>query len=417
MKVEPKTILPLFAIIFLDQTYITLTFPLVTLIFFDEESRLFAASAPYAVRSFWYGICIALPHVLNIFFTPILSTLSDVFGRKKVLLFSIFSACIFTISEGVGIYTGVLSLVFFGFFIRGAFARINPTALAVIGDTTPRQQKILYMGYVQFSISIGACLGPIVGGWLAHHFYFSIFNFSFPFFIAAILALLNTFLTFMFLRETLNVSQAVRKEQLTWQKFKEVLCHREVLSISIILLSIQLAWSTYYQFMPPLLKTVFEFDAATLGWFIGMIGCYLALATSIGIRILQRWLTGKQLLLFSVSLILFGLLMTIFACLGLLKHPFWIWCSALPVAAGDVMAYSCLTALYSNLATADKQGKVMGMSFIVVGISWSLTGFFGGLLMSYSPFLPILLAPVTLLFSLYLINADFNRQLIAGLES
>lgn len=415
MKVEHKTVLPLFAIIFLDQTYITLTFPLVTLIFFDEESRLFAPAIPHAVRSFWYGICIALPNLLNMFFTPILSTFSDVFGRKKVLLFSIFSAFIFTASVGLGVYTGILSLIFFGYFIRGAFARINPTALAVIGDTIPRPKKVLYMGYVQFSIAIGACLGPILGGYLAHHFFFPIFNFSFPFFIAAVLAILNTIFTLSFLRESL--SKAVGKQQLNWQNFKDVLLHREVLTISVILFFIQIAWSTYYQFMPPLLKTVFQFDAEKLGWFIGLIGCFLAIATSVGIKFLQQWLNVRQLLLFSVYLVFFGLLITIFACTGLLKHPLWVWSSALPVAAGDVMAYSCLTALYSNLVPADKQGKVMGVSFIVVGISWALTGFFGGLLMSISPFLPILLAPLALLFGLLLIHSGSNKRLVTIFEA
>lgn len=135
MSSEKSTIRSLLSIIFFDQTCITITFPLITLIFFDSQSRLFAEDTPYATRSMWYGLCIALPNLINIAFAPLLSALSDAYGRKKILLIEIFSAFIFTSCIGFGVYFGLIIFVFLGFFIRGAFSRTNPTALSIKSNT------------------------------------------------------------------------------------------------------------------------------------------------------------------------------------------------------------------------------------------------------------------------------------------
>ncbi len=412
MTMEKKIFRSLLTLIFIDQTYITFTFPLITLIFFDPQSRLFPSDISYAARSMWYGMCVALPSFINIFFAPTLSALSDEFGRKKILLIEIASAFVFTSLVGIGIYTGKLSLVFLGFIIKGAFARTNPTALAIIGDTATREKKILYMGYLQFAISVGASIGPILGGYFATRFLFSHFNFSLPFFIAALLALANIFLTAKLMQETLR-KKIVTSNRLNIAAIKSVMMRPGVLNISLLLLLIQLSWSTYYQFIPPILKTMYQFDAHTLGWFIGMIAVWLAFTTSIVIKILDNFMSVKQMLSLSIYLVLLGFIITLLGCSHLLSAgSLLIWAGAIPIAAGDVLAYSCLTALYSNVVTHEEQGKVMGIGFFIVASAWAATGFIGGFLMSITPLLPLMVAPLSIIASLFLLSSKFGEKLV-----
>ena len=414
MTSEKKTIRSLLGIIFIDQTYLTLTFPLLTLLFFDSQSRLFPADTPFATRSMWYGLGVALPNIINIFFAPALSALSDEFGRKKILIIEIFSALIFTLTVGLGVYLGRLELIFLGFIVKGAGSRTNPTALAIIGDTAPQENKILYMGYLQFATSVGASVGPILGGYFANRFFFTELNFSPAFFLAAGLALINIFLASFILRETLKKRENnIAWEECNFQAIKQIITHPDVLRISLILLLIQISWSTYYQFIPPLLKTRYGFDSHQLGWFIGMIACWLAVTAGIGIKILHHYLNVRQMLLISIYLILAGLIITLLACAELLPFgSLLVWVGAIPTAAGDVIAYSCLTALYSNTVAHEKQGKVMGVSFIIVASVWAITGFVGGLLMSISPLLPLIMAPSGIIASLILVHANFGRKLV-----
>lgn len=413
MTREKKTIRSLLGIIFLDQTTITLTFPLITLIFFDAQSRLFASDTSYAERSLWYGLCVALPNFINVFFAPTLSALSDELGRKKILMVEIGSAFLFTLMVGLGIFYGILGFIFLGFIIRGAFSRTNPTALTIIGDTAPREKKILYMSYLQFAISLGAALGPMLGGYLANRLWFAKLNFSLPFFVGAGLALLNTAFAFYLIHETLKKKQTNRTSEFNFPALKKVILHPDVLRISLVMLLIQVSWSTYYQFIPPVLKTLYGFESSQLGLFIGLIAIWLALATGFWIKLLHRFLDVRQLLLVSIYLVLGGLIINLLACAGWLPGgTLFVWISAIPVATGDVMAYTCLTGLYSNAVTPEKQGKVMGINFIIVSSAWAFTGFLGGMLMSLSPLLPLMIAPLGVLGLVVLMHANFGRKLV-----
>lgn len=395
-------------LISIDQLAMTLTFPLITLIFFDTHSRLFPEDTSFATRSLWYGIVNAIPNVLNIFFSPLLSALSDVFGRKKIMLFEVASGCLFGLLLGFGIYMGNLIFVLIAFAVRGAFAKTNPTALAIIGDIATKDNKIILMGYLQFAISIGATLGPIIGGYIAARFFFTTLNYSFAFFVVAIIAVLNTFLGLKLLKETLR--QAVPIRLIYWHALKQTIFHQEVLRISCILLLIQLAWSTYYQFMPAILKTHFYFDNDRLGIFIGMIALWLALASSIVLKWLQYFCNAQQLLTIAIYFILFGLLITIIALTYVNdNHTTLFWLSAAPIAIGDILSYICLTACYSNAVPHEAQGSVMGFSFIVTRIAWATTSVLGGYLISYSPQLLFTLSLSCIIAVLILIQHPLGR--------
>ena len=252
-----------------------MTFPILTLVFFDASSALFSPETSYAVRSLWYGLCIAIPHIVIIFAAPVLSSLSDYYGRHTILAVGTFGAFMFAITAGLGVFFGLLGFLIAGRVIQGLFSKTNPTAQAVIGDIAPPNKKILYMGYLQFSISVGACLGPIVGGYFAHRFLFSTFNFSLPYFIAAFFALISFLLTLFYFKETLPYQKKQREHRLSPSSILAVLKKKGVIHISLLLFLSQISWSLYYQFMPPVLKTQFHFSASQIGLFVGMIALWL----------------------------------------------------------------------------------------------------------------------------------------------
>lgn len=413
MKNNQK-ISPLLWIMLFDHTSLNITFPILTLLFFDLQSSLFSSDTSHTVRSMWYGLCVAIPHIVNIIATPILSALSDEFGRKKILLVGTLGALLFTVTAGLGVAWGMLSLLFLGRIIQGALSRTNPIAQAVVGDISERDKKVKYMGYLQTSISIGAFIGPVIGGYFANQFFFSTLNFSMPYFIAAIFAAISFVLTFIFFQETL----LLKREHAPWSAFnfqaiKKVFANREVLGISAVLLLSQISWSLYYQYIPPILKTELGFNAHHLGWFVGMIALWLALATTLGIKVFERFFSMKKMLFVSLYLVLIGLILSFVFCFFHFtgNAASLIWLAAIPTAVGDVIAYSCLTALYSNAVAKHEQGKVMGVCFIVVALMWALTGVLGGALISIYSLLPLLVAPVGIVLAIMLLHSKFLNSI------
>ncbi len=413
MKNNRQTIFPLLWVMLFDHTCLNITFPILTLLFFDLQSSLFPTETSHTVRSMWYGLCVAVPHVINIIATPILSSLSDEFGRKKILLVGTTGALLFALTAGFGVLYGMLSLLFLGRIIQGAFSRTNPIAQAVVGDISERDQKVIFMGYLQASISIGACIGPIIGGYFANQFFFAKLNFSLPYFIAAFFGGMSVLLTLFCFNETLSKKlDHIPWDHFNFQALKKVFSNRNVLNISIILLLSQMSWSLYYQFIPPVLKTELNFNAHHLGWFVGMIAFWLAIATGLGIKILGRFLSLSQMLIFSIYLVLVGLILSfLFFFFYLSHHAMWlIWFAAIPTAVGDVIAFSCLTALYSNAVALHEQGKVMGVCSLIVAIMWSISGMLGGALMSLYNLLPLVVAPLGIVATIVLLHSRFLKE-------
>jgi DHA1 family tetracycline resistance protein-like MFS transporter len=408
---RPRSIFPLLWVMLFDHTSLNITFPVLTLLFFDMQSSLFAADTSHAVRSMWYGFCVAIPHVVNIIMTPILSGLSDEFGRKKLLFVGTVGAFLFAMTAGFGILWGSLTFLFLGRIIQGAFSRTQPIAQAVIGDISSYEHKVRDMGYLQLSISIGAFFGPIIGGYFAHQILFKQLNFSLPYFIAALFAGISIILTVVMFKETLAVKKNATWNIINWRSFHKVISNRDVLFISAILFLSQISWSLYYQLIPPILKTTFGFEAHALGLFVGLIAFWLALATGVGIQLLRRFCSLERMLFISLYLVLIGLVVSIVLSILPLHTPvvILVWLAAIPIAVGDVIAYSCLITLYSNVVDKKEQGKVMGVCFTIVAIIWSLTALLGGLMMSYVELLPLFVAPLGVFIAILLLHSKIVK--------
>lgn len=411
-KKSPATIGPLLWIMLFDHTSLNITFPILTLLFFDAQSSFFAADASHAVRSMWYGLCVSIPHIVNIVMTPLLSALSDEFGRKKVILVATLGACLFALTAALGILWGALSLLFLARVIQGAFSRTNPIAQAVVGDISTQENKVRNMGYLQFAISVGAFVGPVLGGYFAKQFFFAQLNFSLPYFMAAFLAGVSCLLTVFIFQETLVAQRASTWRIVNWQTVKKIASQPQILRISAILLLSQISWSLYYQFMPPILKTNLGFDAHALGLFVGLVAFWLAVA-GVGIQLLEKFLSFRKILFVSLYLVLLGLVLSFLFCqLKLVSAPVLVWLAAIPTAVGDVIAYSCLITLYSNAVEKQEQGKVMGICFVVLALIWSLTAILGGVMMSYSALLPLIFAPIGVVLALSLMHSSFGNKML-----
>lgn len=395
-------LMPLFWLELFDTASYTIRYPVLTLVFFDNATRLFPLTTSMATRSEWYGICTALYWIGSFFAGPILSAWSDYVGRRKVLLFGSMGTLIFALCMAVGAYTGSLAWVLLGGLLGGACTRIDPIVQAAVGDVCVAEHKMRAMSYLQFFIAIGAFLGPLIGGFFAQRFWFSHLNFSLPFIIAAVLAGAGLYITLQFFQETalikngrIAIANNNRSDmlQLRLKSFQAIVANKKVLAISLLLILIQFSWSMYYQFITPILKKEFIFSGTEIGVFLGIIAVWLALG-SISIPLLQRFLSTQKILFYAIVAIMVGILGTLLVTLW---HPFlWLryfnWIFAIPVAAGDVITYCAITTLYSDAVTPAEQGQVMGANFIIIPVVWASTAFLGGYLNGINSVLPLCLA-------------------------
>ncbi len=134
------------------------------------------------------------------FAAPILGKLSDHFGRRPVLLISIFGSAVGYIIFGIG---GSLWVLFFSRFIDGITGGNILVANAYIADITPPESRAKNYGIVGAAFGFGFLIGPVLSGLLCN------ISLSAPAYAAAILSFFNFLVGLFILPESL--SKANRK--------------------------------------------------------------------------------------------------------------------------------------------------------------------------------------------------------------
>ena len=381
-------------------------FPLLTLVFFDPHSGLLAPETTHAWRSHWYAVGMALPSIATFIAAPLLSCLSDYYGRKPLLLLCLCGTAGAGFILAAAILNASLYVFIFGLFLQGLFCRTNPIAQAVIGETTTGSNKLLMMGYLQSMIALGAFLGPILGGYLAY-LYFKRLNFSAGFFMCGILSVLAIVIYGLFFKET----GSIQKNALSWRlPFGSiaVLKERATLTLVGILGCGQFAWSLYYQYAPVTLRLVMHVSASCLGIFVACMALWVVLGSSFGIYFLRRRYPLFTCLRVGLSLLCLGTLLLILGCY--LHNSWLIWCSSLPAASGDVIAFGVLSTLYLNRYPR-QPGQAMGACYFNAALIWTITGLGGGYLMAQYTLLPLLIAPLAPMAALLLTAKSNTRAL------
>ncbi|KAJ5166245.1 uncharacterized protein N7482_005026 [Penicillium canariense] len=139
--------------------------------------------------TFWVGTAYLLPCAA---LQPFLCALSDVYGRRSILLLSI---TLFAIGSVVGAVANNMATILAGRTIQGiGGGGLIPLPMIVMTDIFPLRERPKYTAYVQLFSAIGIIIGPVMGGLFTQHAanhggWRWVFYVNFPFCLIAFLAL------------------------------------------------------------------------------------------------------------------------------------------------------------------------------------------------------------------------------------
>lgn len=157
-------------------------------------------------QAYWYGILAAVYGIMQFFFAPLLGALSDQFGRRPVLLISLFGLAIdyllFAFSNSLG-------FLFAARVIGGITAANFTVANAYIADITPPEKRAQSFGMLGAVFGLGFIFGPIIGGLLGDS------DPRLPFFVAAGLSAVNWLYGFFILPESHKLEN---RSRFSWAK-------------------------------------------------------------------------------------------------------------------------------------------------------------------------------------------------------
>jgi MFS transporter, DHA1 family, tetracycline resistance protein len=149
-------------------------------------------------QTYWYGAMLASYGLMQFVSAPVLGAVSDRFGRRPVLLISIFGLAFTFLLTAVSPF---LWLMLLARLIGGGAGASFSVAGAYVADVTKPEERSRNFGVLGAAFGLGFIFGPMIGGTLA------LADIRLPYFAAAILSLVNWLYGFFVLPESLPLDR------------------------------------------------------------------------------------------------------------------------------------------------------------------------------------------------------------------
>ncbi|MCR5875390.1 TCR/Tet family MFS transporter [Phenylobacterium sp. J426] len=160
-----------------------------------------------AAASEWNLVFGATWGLLQFVCGPILGLMADRWGRRPVLLISLFGLAVDFLFMA---FAPSLWWLFLGRILNGMTAASFSTANAYLADVTPPTERAKVFGWMSSAFSFGFIFGPFIGGWLGE------VDLRLPFIAAAALTFVNWLYGFLILPESLPVERRATRSE--WRK-------------------------------------------------------------------------------------------------------------------------------------------------------------------------------------------------------
>jgi DHA1 family tetracycline resistance protein-like MFS transporter len=345
---------------------------------------------------------------MQFLFAPVLGNLSDRFGRRPVLLFSLFG---FGIDYLFMAFAPSIIWLFVGRFIAGIAGASTTTATAYIADVSTGEKRAANFGLIGAATGLGFILGIGMGGFLGA------ITIKLPFLVAAGLALLNAIYGYFILPESLSIKNRRRFE---WKRANPVGSLLRLRNYSMAISTLITAYTMVYIGQKAIESTLPFYLIEKFKWTLPSIS---ALGIFIGLLIagiqggLVRWVIPKfglrKNIMAGIAFYGIGLILIAFNNVGWLMYVYMI-----PYCLGGIGG-TALQGFISEHVSPREQGELQGALTSLV----SITTIIGPLLMTslfhhftskessiYFPGAPFLMGAILMLVSIALTIRSFKKK-------
>lgn len=361
---------------------------------------LSAASVYGGLLTFSYAI-------FQFLFAPVIGALSDKYGRRPLLLASIF---------GLGVdyiflaFAPTIAWLFVGRIIAGILGASFTTVMAYIADVSIPEKRSQNFGLVGVAFGLGFIVGPVIGG------IFSQWGIRVPFLVAAALSLGNWLFGYFVVPESLpqehRRSFDIKRANplgaiMNMKKYPSLLG----LIVAVLLLYIsghaaQSTWTFYTM-------EKFLWDEKTVGYSLGVVGVMLALVQGGLIRVVIPKVGQKNAVYIGMGMYIIGFVLFAYA-----TQPWMMFAFIVPYCLGGISG-PAIQGIISVKVPANEQGELQG----VMAAMMSTASIIGPLLMTnlffaftnenaitYFPGAPFMMGAVLTLVSVLLCIRAFTGK-------
>jgi DHA1 family tetracycline resistance protein-like MFS transporter len=313
------------------------------------------------------GWLLAAFAIMQFVFSPLMGNLSDRYGRRPILLASLFG---FTIDYIFLVFAPTIGWLFVGRIIAGVMGASFTTAAAYIADISEPEKRAQNFGMIGAAFGLGFIIGPALGGILAKY------GLRVPFIGAAVLTMLNWLYGFFVLPESLKPEN---RRAFSWARANPIgsieffFRYKVILGLvaSIVLIyiaghAVQSTWSYYTM-------EKFNWTEEWVGYSLAFVGLMVAIVQGGLIRFIIPKLGQERSIYIGLALYALG-----FFLFGIATQGWMMFAFLIPYCLGGITG-PALQGIMSSQVPANEQGELQGALTSLM----SLTSIIGPVMMTW----------------------------------
>ncbi len=345
---------------------------------------LYSYSRSFGLTDFQNGLLFAAFSLCQFISTPIIGRLSDRYGRRPLLVISIFGTFL---SFLLMAFAPNAIILFLARMLDGITAGNIPVASAVVSDTTAEKDRAKGFGIIGASFGFGFIFGPAISALTVG------ISTALPFLIGAAISLVAVVITYMYLPETnKHMGEVSHKKLFDLKKMLEALTYENVGITLLITLIYSMAFSMFFYAFQP-------FSVKVLLLSVNQISIIFTIFGTVGL-ISQMFLVARISKRFGLKRTFSGsILMSAICFLGLfLTRNFttYIFVS-IALALANSLVNPLMQTILSDETDAKSQGSIMGIQASYMSVGQILGPIIGGVLATISIPFPFLGGSIVIL--------------------
>ena len=379
---DRKHLLPIFIVVFVDLLGFSFILPLLP--YYANE---FGAS-PAVV-----GLLVASYAAAQFIGAPILGRMSDLYGRRPILLLSVFGTFVGFVMLALAPIIGrtianafgavalanlfVIGILFASRLLDGFTGGNLTIAQAYISDVTDEKNRAKSFGLIGAAFGLGFIIGPALGGVLSN------WGYEVPAYAAAALSLINLALIYFLLPESWTAEKRAAAEAAGHKRPKmslnamwQALQKPRVGPLLHIRFFFGLAFAMFQTIFALYAQFRLNLNAQTTAYVLTYVGVLAVIVQGFGVGWISARVPDKQLIFGATVLMAVSLLGWAFA-----PNLITLLIVMIPLAAAGGVLNTVLNSALSKAVYPEEIGGTLGISSALESLTRVISPIVGGLLL------------------------------------
>lgn len=333
----------------------------------------------------WVGLILALVSGPKIITGPMWGTLSDRYGRRRMLAINTVG----TLTGSILWAAAPLLIGLSGFawlaisrVALGLFGGQAGLTMAIAADVTAPEKRAASMGLLGAAFGLAFTIGPPIGGWIGEHISDEAVGW-----FCAVLQTASLLAILLLLPETApslrrpiearaTISSAVRAERAEIRRVLGPLVITLLTVTFLMMIGQAFVFSTLGEFA----KSNYKFSEGQVGMAFGLVGLVAVLVQGGAIRPLLRRYREASIAYVGFFLTAAGLIAISYA-----PSSFWFYVTTTVTGVGIALSSPCISGLVSRSVDERSQGVLNGVNQATLGLGRASGMPLGSLLLGLDP--------------------------------